>query len=152
MKQITDYYVLFKTHTDAMALYQAARRRGLSVKISPTPRQASVCCGVSLLVEADTLPVRENSSKSWPIVWAVLLTVSLPWPGKERPLPSVPCAPSLPSPKLRATSAREQYGRILQQKLQHTVQSFPNGRYAGAYGAALLAKNLVPAGRRDLNR
>ncbi|WP_301860014.1 DUF3343 domain-containing protein [uncultured Megasphaera sp.] len=56
MKQITDYYVLFKTHTDAMALYQAARRRGLSVKISPTPRQASVCCGVSLLVEADTLP------------------------------------------------------------------------------------------------
>lgn len=41
---------------------------------------------------------------------------------------------------------------VLQQKLQHTVQSFPNGRYAGAYGAALLAKNLVPAGRKDLNR
>lgn len=52
MAQIIDYYVLFKNHTDAMALYQAIRQRHIAVKISPTPRQASLCCGVSLLVMA----------------------------------------------------------------------------------------------------
>lgn len=55
MEQIIDYYVLFKNHTDAMALYQAARQRQLAVKISPTPRQASRCCGVSLLVSQEHL-------------------------------------------------------------------------------------------------
>lgn len=55
MERIIDYYVLFKNHTDAMALYQAVRRRQIAVKISPTPRQASLCCGVSLLVTQDQI-------------------------------------------------------------------------------------------------
>lgn len=52
MAQTVDYYILFKNHTDAMALYQAAKKRHIPVRISPTPRQASLCCGVSLLVGA----------------------------------------------------------------------------------------------------
>ena len=55
-----DYYVLFKNHTDAMALYQAVRRRGIAVRISPTPRQASLCCGVSLLVTEDAVEAVET--------------------------------------------------------------------------------------------
>lgn len=44
------YYVLFQNHTDSMAMYQALKKDGLNVRISPTPRELSVCCGVSLLV------------------------------------------------------------------------------------------------------
>lgn len=50
MDQIIDYYILFKNHTDAMTLYQFARQRQIKVRISPTPRQASLCCGVSLVI------------------------------------------------------------------------------------------------------
>ncbi|MCH4167259.1 MAG: DUF3343 domain-containing protein [Megasphaera sp.] len=52
MDRVIDYYILFKNHTDAMALFQATRQRHLTARISPTPRQASLCCGVSLLVTA----------------------------------------------------------------------------------------------------
>ncbi len=48
---IQDWYVLFHNHTEGMALYQYIRKQGVTVKISPTPRAASVCCGMSLLVE-----------------------------------------------------------------------------------------------------
>ncbi len=47
-----DWYILFKNHTDAMSLFIALKKAGYTVKISPTPRQASVCCGVSLLVKS----------------------------------------------------------------------------------------------------
>jgi hypothetical protein len=50
-----DYYVLFHNHTEGLELYQYVRSRGISVKISPTPRVASVCCGMSLLVGADAI-------------------------------------------------------------------------------------------------
>lgn len=50
-----DYYVLFRNHTEGLKLYQAVRARGISVRISPAPRAASVCCGMSLLVEADEI-------------------------------------------------------------------------------------------------
>ncbi|MCH4179487.1 MAG: DUF3343 domain-containing protein [Megasphaera sp.] len=52
MAAVTDYYILFKNHTDAMALFQKVRQRHIAARISPTPRQASLCCGVSLLVLA----------------------------------------------------------------------------------------------------
>ena len=35
-----------------MSLFMALKEAGYAVKISPTPRQASVCCGVSLLVKS----------------------------------------------------------------------------------------------------
>lgn len=49
-EQIKDWYVIFHNHTEGMALYQYIRKQGVLVKISPTPRAASVCCGMSLLV------------------------------------------------------------------------------------------------------
>lgn len=45
------YYILFQNHTDSQAMYQALKKQGFNVKISPTPRELSVCCGVSLLIE-----------------------------------------------------------------------------------------------------
>lgn len=45
-----DCYVLFDTHTDAMALFQTLKNAGVGARISPTPRMARTTCGVSLLV------------------------------------------------------------------------------------------------------
>ena len=47
---VIQHYVLFPNHDNAMRLYKELRALGVSAKISPTPRAASVCCGVSLLV------------------------------------------------------------------------------------------------------
>lgn len=63
---MTDFYVLFENHTDGMALYRYCRERGLHVRISPAPRAATVCCGMSLLVskeEIDAVRVLINESK-----------------------------------------------------------------------------------------
>ena len=50
-----DYYVLFPNHTEGMKLYQFLRGRGIAVRVSPAPRLASVCCGMSLLVEQEQI-------------------------------------------------------------------------------------------------
>jgi len=55
MEQIEDSYVLFRNHTEGMKLYQYLRARGIAVRISPAPRAASACCGMSLLVEAEAI-------------------------------------------------------------------------------------------------
>ena len=47
---VMQHYVLFPNHDNAMRLYKELRALGVSAKIAPTPRAASVCCGVSLLV------------------------------------------------------------------------------------------------------
>ena len=44
-----NYYILFKNHTDSMAMYTTLKMEGFKVRISPTPRELGVCCGVSLL-------------------------------------------------------------------------------------------------------
>ena len=48
-----DGYVLFGSHTDALALYQAAKEAGMPARISPTPRDARSSCGVALLIPCD---------------------------------------------------------------------------------------------------
>lgn len=47
-------YVLFSGHTDALALFQAAKAVGYSVRISPTPRDARSSCGVALLIPCES--------------------------------------------------------------------------------------------------
>lgn len=53
MTEYLHYYILFQNHTDAMAMYRALKSRRLYAQISPTPRELSVCCGVSLLVHGE---------------------------------------------------------------------------------------------------
>lgn len=58
------YYVLFKNHTESMAMYRSLKAKGLNARISPTPRELSVCCGVSLLVlEEDVEYIRAVASE-----------------------------------------------------------------------------------------
>ncbi len=49
------HYVLFPNHDNAMRLYRELKRLGVWAVIAPTPRSASKCCGVSLMVEKDDL-------------------------------------------------------------------------------------------------
>lgn len=48
-------YVLFPNHDNAMRLYKELKNLGVRATIAPTPRAASKCCGVSLLVEEEDL-------------------------------------------------------------------------------------------------
>ena len=43
-----DCYVLFRSHTDGLALYGALKGAGVGARISPTPRAARAECGMSL--------------------------------------------------------------------------------------------------------
>ncbi|MBR0373854.1 MAG: DUF3343 domain-containing protein [Mogibacterium sp.] len=47
------YYVLFNNHTEGIAMYNAVKAAGMKAQISPTPRELSVCCGISLLVQEE---------------------------------------------------------------------------------------------------
>ena len=63
MSEYLHYYILFQNHTDAMAMYRALKSNSLYVQISPTPRELSVCCGVSLLVKGeDVSRIKEIAS------------------------------------------------------------------------------------------
>jgi len=49
------HYVLFPNHDNSMRLYKELKELGVRAVIAPTPRSASVCCGVSLMVEEKDL-------------------------------------------------------------------------------------------------
>ena len=49
------HYVLFPNHDNAMRLHRELKAMGIKAVIAPTPRAASKCCGVSLMVREDEL-------------------------------------------------------------------------------------------------
>ena len=49
------HYVLFPNHDNGMRLYQKLKKEGVRSVIAPTPRSASKCCGISLLVKEEDL-------------------------------------------------------------------------------------------------
>jgi hypothetical protein len=53
MAEFLHYYILFQNHTDATAMYRSLKGKGMYAQISPTPRELSVCCGVSLLIHGE---------------------------------------------------------------------------------------------------
>ncbi|GFI37725.1 hypothetical protein IMSAGC015_01913 [Lachnospiraceae bacterium] len=53
----TEQYVLFPNHDNGMRLYRELKTLGVRAIIAPTPRVASKCCGISLLVEEKDLDV-----------------------------------------------------------------------------------------------
>ena len=53
MNNYLHYYILFQNHTDATAMYRSLKNNGVYAQISPTTRELSVCCGVSLLVHGE---------------------------------------------------------------------------------------------------
>lgn len=59
----TSFYILFFNHTDGMALYSYLRKQGYNVRISPAPRAATTCCGMSLLVDPADIEEVEHAVK-----------------------------------------------------------------------------------------
>lgn len=49
------HYVLFPNHDNGMRLYKELKARGIRSTIAPTPRAASKCCGISLLIKEEDL-------------------------------------------------------------------------------------------------
>ncbi|HNZ83553.1 MAG TPA: DUF3343 domain-containing protein [Sedimentibacter sp.] len=56
-----EYYILFNDVDSGLKLYNLLKSAKIKVTISPTPREASKCCGISLLIKnKDDLPsIRE---------------------------------------------------------------------------------------------
>lgn len=54
MKEV-QHYVLFPNHDNGMRLYKKLKKEGVGAVIAPTPRSASKCCGISLLVREEDL-------------------------------------------------------------------------------------------------
>lgn len=53
------HYVLFPNHDNGMRLHRELKAEGVRAVIAPTPRSASKCCGISLLIEKDDIePVK----------------------------------------------------------------------------------------------
>ena len=53
--QKIQHYVLFPNHDKGMRLYGILKEAGIKATIAPTPRVASKCCGISLLVREEDL-------------------------------------------------------------------------------------------------
>lgn len=58
------HYVLFPNHDNGMRLYKELKKLGVWAVIAPTPRSASKCCGISLMInEEDINAVKECVSE-----------------------------------------------------------------------------------------
>lgn len=53
----TQYYVLFPNHDNGMRLYHELKSLRIKATIAPTPRSASKCCGISLLIQKQDIDV-----------------------------------------------------------------------------------------------
>lgn len=54
------HYVLFPNHDNGMRLHRELKKLGVRAVIAPTPRVASTCCGISLLIREEDLAVTEQ--------------------------------------------------------------------------------------------
>ncbi|WBW96711.1 DUF3343 domain-containing protein [Oceanirhabdus sp. W0125-5] len=54
------YYILFDSHTDGLKVESYLKKEGIKYTISPTPRQLSTCCGISIMYDIED----ENRIKS----------------------------------------------------------------------------------------
>lgn len=53
----TEYYVIFPNVENGLKLNELLKAEKISVTISPTPREATKCCGISLLIRnKDDIP------------------------------------------------------------------------------------------------
>ena len=47
------YYILFDNHEQAIKMHRDLQNVGIDSRIAPTPRAASLCCGVCLMIQGD---------------------------------------------------------------------------------------------------
>ncbi len=53
--EVYNYYVLFPNHQEGLRLHRKLKETGIKCTISPTPREASSFCGISLLVSEENV-------------------------------------------------------------------------------------------------
>lgn len=53
--QEIQHYILFPNHDNGMRLYKELKALGVKATIAPTPRVASTCCGISLLIKKEDI-------------------------------------------------------------------------------------------------
>ena len=58
------YYILFDNHEQAIKLRRDLQNAGISSVIAPTPREASLCCGVCLRIDEEEYPALERYLKN----------------------------------------------------------------------------------------
>jgi len=51
-----NWYILFPNHNEGLKLSGELKRCGIKYTIAPTPRAASISCGISLIVLEEDLP------------------------------------------------------------------------------------------------
>ena len=61
--QKIQHYVLFPNHDNSMRLYKELKSMGVRAVIAPTPRSASTCCGVSLMIDEKDIETIEACVK-----------------------------------------------------------------------------------------
>lgn len=66
---MVSYYILFESHEQAVRLHAELSLAGLRTTISPTPRAASVCCGVSLMISEDKIESVRAYLESHPCIY-----------------------------------------------------------------------------------
>ena len=47
------YFILFDNHEQAIKMHRDLQNAGIDSRIAPTPRAASLCCGVCLMIQGD---------------------------------------------------------------------------------------------------
>ena len=52
--------MLFPNHDNGMRLHKELKALGVKAVISPTPRVASKCCGISLLIQKEDVEIVEQ--------------------------------------------------------------------------------------------
>jgi hypothetical protein len=68
-----NFYILFPNHQEGLHLHRKLKEANVKCTISPTPREASSFCGMSLLIEEENLDmaakiIKENNIKTEGIV------------------------------------------------------------------------------------
>ena len=55
--KVMEHYVLFPNHNNGLHLYRSLKNAQIKATIVPTPRRASSCCGISLLIPKEAIDV-----------------------------------------------------------------------------------------------
>jgi hypothetical protein len=54
------YYMLFPNHHEGLKAHKYIKEAGIKCTISPTPREASKSCGISLMLEPENIGPARN--------------------------------------------------------------------------------------------
>lgn len=60
MESILNTYILFPSHSDGLALEKVLKYNKIKYTITPTPRELSKCCGISIMIDREDINLVEK--------------------------------------------------------------------------------------------